>query len=134
MNSQTNAKPAPYQMLPPGWRALWRAHTQLPAELAGEEFTIYVRAIDFKTAKLAVQRALLAMYEGRPALDLDEAFYNLTSAAELIDQGVSDDHVARLFETAWQGAKVEGWVQRPVFVVPDAAALHAAWQNTTGQP
>lgn len=124
----TNQK-TDFQALPAGWRALWRAHTQLPRELASNDFTIYVRAIGSDAAHQAIQRALQAMYEGRPALDIDEAYYNLTSAAELIEQGVSDNHASRLFETAWQGSKVEGWVRNPVFVVPDASAFHQAWET-----
>lgn len=117
-----------FQKLPTGWRSLWRAHTQLPRELASEDFTIYVRAINPDAADLAVRRALLAMYEGRAALDLDDAYYNLTSATMLIDQGVSDNHIDRLFEAGWHGRQVVAWVRNPVFVVPDAFQLHQAWQ------
>lgn len=120
---------AEHQTLPTGWRALWRAHTQLPAELAREDFTIYVRAIGRDAAHLAIQRVLEAMYEDRPGFDLMEAYYNLASATELVEQGVSDNHVARLFETGWQGSNVVAWVTSPVFVVPDASALYQAWQT-----
>ncbi|MFY3175276.1 hypothetical protein ACOTHA_29055 [Achromobacter xylosoxidans] len=124
----TNGHNPDFQKLPTGWRSLWRAHTQLARELASEDFTIYVRAINHDAADLAVRRALLAMYEGRAALDLDEAYYNLTSATMLIEQGVSDNHVDRLFEAGWHGQQVVGWVRNPVFVVPDASQLHRAWE------
>ena len=117
-----------YQELPTGWRSLWRAHTQLPVELASEDLTMYVRAINPDAADLAVRRALHAMYEGRAALDLDEAYYNLTPATVLIDQGVSDNHVDRLFEAGWHDRQVVAWVRNPVFVVPDASQLHRAWE------
>ncbi|OFS61649.1 hypothetical protein HMPREF3069_04985 [Achromobacter xylosoxidans] len=125
----TNEHNPDFQKLPTGWRSLWRAHTQLARELASEDFTIYVRAINHDAADLAVRRALLAMYEGRAALDLDEAYYNLTSATMLIEQGVSDHHVDRLFEAGWHDRQVVAWVRNPVFVVPDAGQLHHAWKT-----
>jgi hypothetical protein len=49
------------------------------------------------------------------------------SAQELIDQGASPLENNRLFETGWQGNRVASWVAKPVFAVPDAAELFAAW-------
>ncbi|WMD24013.1 hypothetical protein RAS12_30745 (plasmid) [Achromobacter seleniivolatilans] len=115
------------QQLPAGWRSLWRAEVvSLPAHIVSEAFTIFVHAGGRDAAHLAIQRALHSMF---PAAyqELDEAYCNLSSAGELVAEGLSERHVDRLFESAWMGEKVDGWVRAPVFVVPEAAALHAAW-------
>lgn len=112
--------------LPADWRSLWRA--QSSASAAGNELTIFVRAGGRDAAHLAIKRAVQAMF---PAAyqDLDEAYYNLSSALDLLREGLSERYIDRLFETAWSGEKVEAWVSSPVFVVPQAAALYAAWIN-----
>ncbi|CAB3920209.1 Uncharacterised protein [Achromobacter xylosoxidans] len=117
------------QPLPHGWRNLWRAQVEsLPADVGCEPFTIFVRAAGRDAAHLAIRRALQAMF---PAAfqELDQAYDSLSSAPELVDQGLSARHVDRLFESAWMGDKVEGWVRAPVFVVPEAPALYAAWMT-----
>lgn len=118
--------PSDIEQLPQAWRNLWRAHTVLPDSVASDELTIFVRAGGRDAAHLAVKRALHAMF---PAAyqDLDEAYENLSSAPELVREGVSERYVDRLFEVAWTGNKVDAWVSAPVFVVPEAAALYAAW-------
>jgi hypothetical protein len=118
-----NTKPST-QSLKYGWGSLWRAHTALPREMASEEFTVFVRAVSRDDAHTAMGRVILAMY---PSANPEDAYYNLTSARELVDQGVSHLENSRLFETAWQGGGVAGWVEKPVFAVPDAAELFEAW-------
>ncbi|WP_244113940.1 hypothetical protein [Burkholderia gladioli] len=112
------------QSLRYGWGSLWRAHTSLPREIASAEFTVFVRAIGREEAHAAMGRVILAMY---PNADLEYAYYNLTSARELVEQGVSHRENDRLFETGWHGTQVESWVDMPVFAVPDAAELFLAW-------
>lgn len=116
------------QQLPHGWRSLWRAHTSLPPSVASDELTIFVRAGGRDAAHLAIKRVLHAMF---PAAyqDLDDAYYNLRSAPELVAEGLSERHVDRLFESGWSGEKVENWLRAPVFVVAEAAALYAAWMT-----
>ncbi|ARL04272.1 hypothetical protein BOC44_21110 (plasmid) [Burkholderia pseudomallei] len=94
--------------------------------MASDEFTVFVRAIGREEAHAAMGRAILAMY---PNADLESAYYNLTSARELVEQGVSPLENDRLFETGWQGNRVESWVNKPVFAVPDAAELFVAWAS-----
>ena len=124
------AAPDPHtelQFLVRGWRNLWRAQVEsLPAHVGCEPFTIFVRADGRDAAHLAIKRALHAMF---PAAyqELDQAYGNLSSALELVADGLSERYVDRLFESAWMGDKVEGWVRSPVFVVPEAPALYAAW-------
>ncbi|WP_186229641.1 hypothetical protein [Burkholderia gladioli] len=114
------------QSLKYGWASLWRAHTSLPREMASDEFTVFVRAIGREEAHAAMGRVILAMY---PNADLESAYYNLTSARELVEQGVSPLENDRLFETGWQGNRIESWVNKPVFAVPDAAELFVAWAS-----
>ncbi|MGY4838029.1 hypothetical protein [Burkholderia pyrrocinia] len=114
------------QSLKYGWASLWRAHTSLPREMASAEFTVFVRAISREEAHAAMGRVILAMY---PNADVENAYYNLTSARELVEQGVSPLENDRLFETGWQGNHVESWVDKPVFAVPDAAELFVAWTS-----
>lgn len=119
---------ADLQTLPRGWRNLWRAYVTLPVDLHPEEFTIFVRGADRDDAHLAIRNALNSMFPSA-APHLDNDYYNLTSARDLVQVGVSERHVDRLFESGWMGDKVEGWVRSPVFVVPEAPALYAAWMT-----
>lgn len=117
------------QTLPHGWRNLWRAEVDsLPEAICREAFTIFVRADGRDAAHLAIQRALQSMV---PAAyqELDGAYCNLSSALELVEEGLSERHVDRLFESGWFGGKVDSWVRAPVFVVPEAAALYATWMT-----
>jgi len=114
------------QSLKYGWASLWRAHTSLPREIASDEFTVFVRAVSREEAHAAMGRVILAMY---PKADLESAYYNLASARELVEQGVSPREADRLFETGWHGNRVECWVEKPVFAVPDAAELLVAWTS-----
>lgn len=68
-----------------------------------------MRAGGRDAAHLAIKRALQPMF---PAAyqDLDEAYYNLSSALDLVREGLSERHVDRLFETAGSGEKVDAWV------------------------
>jgi len=112
------------QRLKYGWASLWRAHVALPHDMASEEFTVFVRAVGQEDADVAMGRVILAMY---PSADVESAYYNLKSARELVEQGVSPFENHRLFETGWEGGRVAGWVTKPVFAVPDAAELFEAW-------
>ncbi|WP_025140892.1 hypothetical protein [Achromobacter sp. DH1f] len=117
------------QTLPQGWGNLWRAQVEpLPAGVGGEPFTIFVSADGRDAAHLAIKGALHAMF---PAAyqELDEAFDSPSSARDLVGEGFSERQVDRLFESAWVSSKVDGWVRAPVFVVPEAPALYAAWMN-----
>jgi len=96
----------------------------LPREIASDELTVFVRAISREEAHAATGRVILAMY---PTADLEDAYYNLRSARELVEQGVSSLENDRLFETGWHGNHVESWVEKPVFAVHDAAELFEAW-------
>lgn len=119
---------ADLQTLPRDWRNLWRAYVTLPEDLHPQEFTIFVRGADADDAHLAIRNALNSMFPSA-APHLDNDYYNLTSARDLVSAGVSERRADRLFESGWMGDKVENWVRAPVFVVPEAPALYAAWMT-----
>ncbi|WGS55031.1 hypothetical protein LFL96_36765 (plasmid) [Paraburkholderia sp. D15] len=110
-----------------GWASLWRAHVALPRDIAPDEFTIFVRATNSARAGAAMEDVLKAMYPDAHRVDLADACYNMKSARELVEQGVSRSENDRLFEVAWQGNRVVGWVTKPVFVVVDSPELFEAW-------
>ena len=86
------------------------------------DLTIFVQAGGYDEAMskvLAVANCIV-----KPA---EDAVYNLRSASDLMDDGVSSDRVARLFETGWSGKVVTHWVQDPIFAVRNPALLMAAW-------
>ena len=103
--------------------AIWRAHVQTPAR----DLTIFVQAGGYDEAMskvLAVANCIV-----KPA---EDAVYNLRSASDLMDDGVSSDRIARLFEKGWSGEVVTHWAQDPVFAVRNPALLMAAWLSAAG--
>lgn len=111
------------------WGSLWRAHLSLLVEIASRDVSIFVRAVTREEAHAVMRRAVQVLYPGCPDENLDDAYYNLSSVADLVGQGVSPRLIDRLFETSWQGNKVCGWVEYPVFLVPKAAELFQAWRR-----
>ena len=91
--TQTTHAPALQNSLPvvPSWViAIWRAHVQTPAR----DLPFFVQAGGYDEAMgkvLAVANCIV-----KPA---EDAVYNLRSASDLMDDGVSSDRIARLFET-----------------------------------
>jgi len=61
--------------------------------------------------------AALALIAGKPAGELDLS--RLDSYRDLVSSGISDDEELRVFETAWRGAEITGWVERPLFLTTD---------------
>ncbi|TAL87321.1 MAG: hypothetical protein EPN74_02030 [Rhodanobacter sp.] len=113
--------------LSPGFRHLWRAH--FSARGIDNEFTVFVRAVTQQTAHRNICNVVNAICPYLSPDDLDESYYNLTSAKDLAKEGLSIDIDHRLFETGWQGNRVTNWVEQPVFAVSAPAALFAAWSQ-----
>ena len=61
--------------------------------------------------------AALALIAGKPAGELDLS--RLDSYRDLVSSGISDDEELRVFETAWRGVEITGWVERPLFLTTD---------------
>lgn len=100
---------------------IWRAHLEAQGF---PNVTLYVQARNQEEATKKA-RALAVATIGQ---DLQEdTFFNLTSASELVEQGVSDDVAARIFETGWYEDRVTSWVERPIFCVRRPELMTAAW-------
>jgi hypothetical protein len=103
---------------------LWRAHVS-PADSRGTEITAFVRAGSRGSAVLKIAGAL-AVLEYRKAEEVQERIYNCSNGAELVAEGLSDDHALRLFETGWSD-RVLSWVEHPLVLLADPAPLLHVW-------
>jgi hypothetical protein len=61
--------------------------------------------------------AAIALIAGKPAGELESS--RLDSYQDLVNNGISEDEELRVFETAWRGVTVAGWVERPLFLTTD---------------
>jgi hypothetical protein len=79
-----------------------------------------VHAFALESTREAARRffnSAIALIAGRPANELE--IYHLDSYQDLVNNGISDDEDLRVFETAWRGVTVAGWVERPLFLTTD---------------
>jgi hypothetical protein len=112
--------------LPNHLRYLHRAFIE-PRRSPGIELTAFVRA---PTRWLAIRRiaiVIAALEDGGTAESVSERIYNCASAVECIEEGMSEDPELRIFETGWSGGKPICFVQHPIFLVRDPAALCRKW-------
>ena len=100
---------------------LWRANT--------DDHTIYVAAETRAEAHGAMRLVIQAMYKPDDDTTLDESYYNLSSASEMIEEGVSDDLAHRLFESGRFGESLL-YVDAPIMVVPNPGRLMQVWLET----
>ncbi len=112
--------------LPNHFRNLHRAFVA-PRRSPGIELTAFVRA---PTSKLAIHRiatVIVSLEDGGTAESVSERIYNCVSAVECIQEGLSEDPELRIFETGWSGGKPICFVEHPLFLVRDPAALCPKW-------
>jgi hypothetical protein len=112
--------------LPNHFRYLHRAFVE-PRRWPGIELTAFVQA---PTRRLAIHRiaiVIAALEDGGTAESVSERIYNCASAVECIEEGMSEDPELRIFETGWSGGKPICFVQHPIFLVRDPAALCRKW-------
>jgi hypothetical protein len=85
--------------------------------------------IEASSVRDAVRRIAVTVgaLEYRSTEEVVERVYNTARAAELIDEGLSEDHTLRLFETGWGSNKVIAWVEQPLFLMAAPAALMRVW-------
>lgn len=102
---------------------LWRANT--------DDDTIYVVAATRAEAHDAMRRVIQAMYKPDDDTTLDESYYNLSSASEMIEEGVSDNLAHRLFESGWFGGRPL-YVDAPIMALPNSERqrLMQVWLET----
>ena len=106
-------------------RRLYRAHVQ-PSDYRGLERTAFVEASRHDGACKKIAAAVAALEHRQPA-DVADRIYNVYSAQELIDEGVSDDLELRLFETGWSGGRATHFVREPLFLLAEPSALIRKW-------
>lgn len=96
------------------------------------ELTVFVEAGSREAAARKIVAAIAVVEYRKPEGEIAERIYNLSSAAELVDENISDDHAARLFETGWSGGEVTCWVRAPLVLLADPAPLLRAWARVVG--
>jgi hypothetical protein len=79
------------------------------------ERTVYVEAPSREGAIRKIAAAISALEFGSTPEAVRARVYNCTSALELIEDGVSEDHTLRLWETGWSGSNVIAWVEQPPY-------------------
>ena len=104
---------------------LYRAHVTA-ADWREPEVTAFVEASGPRMACAKIAGAIAALELRKPE-EVAERIYNCTPAAELIDEGLSDDHALRLFECGWSGNQVIAWIESPLVLTRDPAPLLHAW-------
>ena len=114
--------------LPVHFRRLYRAHVQ-PQDWRQPELTAFVEAGTHNAAVKKIAAAIAALEYRKPE-EMQERLYNCSSAEELIEQGLSDDHALRLFETGWSD-RVVSWVEHPLVLLADPAPLLKVWARVT---
>jgi hypothetical protein len=112
-------------------RRIYRAHVT-PQEWRRPERTIFLEAFSERGAHERMAQAIAAI--DRCSLqDAAERLYNVESAAELVESGLSTDPVWRIFETGWSGNEAVSFVSHPLFLVEDAAPLIRTWAAIPNQ-
>ena len=119
-------------LLPSHFRRLFRAHVQ-PHDWRQPELTAFVEAGTHNAAIKKIAAAIAALEYRKPE-EVQERLYNCSSAEELLEQGLSEDHALRLFETGWSD-RVVSWVEQPMVLTANPGLLLSVWARiprTTG--
>jgi hypothetical protein len=109
---------------------IYRAHIG-SAYGYGKERTAYVEAASHRDATRKIVNAVAAL-ECRLPDAVEERIYNVASARELIEEGLSKDIELRLFETGWCGDEAVSFVEEPLFLLAAPAALIRKWTQISG--
>jgi hypothetical protein len=116
VRNRASASPLPYFRL-------YRAHIGAGARDA--ERTAFVEAASHQDAARKIANAVAA-FEGRLPDAVAERIYNVSSARELVAEGLSGDIELRLFETGWSREAIS-FVQEPLFLLAAPAGLIRKW-------
>jgi hypothetical protein len=117
--------PFPFSAPPPDLHRIFRAHAT-PLDWRRPERTVYIEAWCAHGAKERMAQAIAAL-DWCTREDAAERLYNIYSARELLENGVSADPLTRLFETGWCGGRAVSFVTHPLILVEDAGPLLRAW-------
>ena len=89
-----------------------------------------VAFVEATNGRAAIKKvaASIAGLEYRSPSAVEERLYNVQSAQECVDEGLSDDAELRVFETGWNGHSPT-YVEQPLFLVAAPATLIRAWSR-----
>ena len=107
-------------------RRLFRAHVT-PQDWRRPEPTVFIEAFSHSAAVRKIATAFAALEYGSTVESVSERIYNVSSAAQCIEQGLSADPLWRIFETGWSGNEAINFVSHPLFLLEDVSALIRAW-------
>lgn len=105
---------------------LYRAYVS-PLSPSRPELAVFAEASSRDLAHRHICE-LVALITRRTIDDVADALYNLSSAHELMDEGVSDPRELRLFESGWSGKRIF-YIDAPLCLVTDPQPLLDAWQR-----
>lgn len=115
------------------FRNLWRVYIETPDAVDGEEITLFVNGHSKDEAINAVLKVVSAIYPSMDENDTNNSIYTLNHAIDLLESGVSEELVYRLFESSIRGSNgrfvVNAWCKAPVFAVKHPSALYRAWSD-----
>ena len=126
-NSQARELAQSLALCPVNISRIFRAHV-MPRQNGKPERTAYIEADSEAAAYERIVTAVTAM-EGESVETVRQRVYNVASAHECIDSGISELPEHRLFETAWAGVRVTDWVREPLFLVDAPAVLMRVWSE-----
>lgn len=109
------------------FRNCWRAIVEAPA--CDEEQVVFVDAPDREAAHKSVQHLIAAMFPNLTGDQIENAYCNLYSIQDLLENGTSETPEHRLFEYGWHDYDVEYWAKAPIFAVPNPTAYFKAWHE-----
>ena len=112
--------------IPPAFLRLYRAFVQPARDSRGPELTVFVEAAGHQSAIRKIANAIAAI-EGCLPETVAERTYNVSSARELVEDGLGDDIEARLFECGWSDGVPTCFVEEPLFLLSKPAALIRKW-------
>jgi hypothetical protein len=98
--------------LPNHFRYLHRAFVE-PRRSPGIELTVFVQASSRRWAIHRMAIVIAALEDGSTVESVSERIYNCVSAAECLEEGLSEDPELRIFETGWSGGKPICFVRHP---------------------
>ena len=114
-------------MSAPSFSRVYRAFVS-PLSVSHSELTVFVEASSRDGARRHICE-LVALITRRTVDDVENALYNLSSAQELLDEGVSESPGLRLFECGWSCEGIT-YVESPLFLVTDPTPLLQTWIKT----
>lgn len=111
---------------------LYRAFVSGRDGYRNPERTAFVEAASREGALRKIAAVIVALEYGSTVESVSERIYNLNRAAECIEEGLSEDHELRIFETGW--GKAITFVEHPLFLLDDPAPLCRKWAQIPQPP